>query len=283
MSKKGLNMENYKDQLKEMLAFFIDCQKKYTTELQKLPQGGMRYIDDGKRKQHIWVNHEKRRLGINKRPDLINQLARKEFLRRTIKELDVNIQAIQYAIDHYRDISPQAIINSMTRAYKRLPGELFFRPDEMLFTTADEDLKSRLERHRAWAEEPYEKNDYPFGEYSQYTSRGLHVRSNRELVISELLYKYEVPFRYDQIIHVGRNRLSPDFSFEMADGDELYMEYCGMMDNQKYVAQFFNKRRLYEQAGIFEWDNMIYAFSNGPQVNVAEIDAIIRTRILPRL
>ena len=160
---------------------------------------------------------------------------------------------------------------------------MFVRQSEPLFTTEDADLKARLERHQAWAEQPYEKNDYPFGEYSQYTTRGLHVRSSREMIIAELLYKYEAPFRYDQVIQVGKHKLSPDFTFEMANGEELYMEYFGMMNKPEYVAKFQEKRRKYEQAGIYEWDNMIYAFSNGPKVNAAEIEAIIKTRILPRL
>lgn len=279
-------MDNYIEQLKEMLAFYSDCQNKYTEELQTLPDGTLRYVNDKQRTQYIWAKPESghiRRIGINSRPDLIRQLARKEFLKRSLKEICANINTIQTAINNYREINPSAIISSMTRAYSSLSQDQFFLPSEPVFSTPDQTLKERLKSHQAWAEMDYEKNDYPFGEFSQYTSKGLHVRSSRELIIAELLYKYEIPFRYDQIIRAGRDKLSPDFTFEMADMRELYFEYCGMMDTEKYVFHFLDKRRKYEQAGIFEWDNIIYAFSSGPKVNTAEIDAIIRTRILPRL
>ncbi len=279
-------MLNYKNTLEEMVDILISNKQKYTEEFRELPEGTLQYVEDKQRTQFYRAISDvkrKKRMGINKQPELINQLARKEFLRRLLKEMDANINALQYAIGHYRDIDPTAIIRSMTRAYRRLPGELFFRPTEELFASEDECLRARLESHQAWAEQPYEKNSYPFGEYSQYTTRGLHVRSNRELIIAEILYKYKVPFRYDQVVQVGRYKLSPDFSFEMADKRELYMEYCGMMNDLEYVSRFREKRRKYEQAEIYEWDNMIYAFSTGSKVNAAEIEAIIKTRILPRL
>lgn len=55
------------------------------------------------------------------------------------------------------------------------------------------------------------------------------------------------------------------------------------MDNKKYLENFLSKREKYEAVGINEWTNMIYAFSNGPNINVAQIDYIIETLIIPRL
>ena len=85
------------------------------------------------------------------------------------------------------------------------------------------------------------------------------------------------------MIEIGNIVLSPDFGFQDAFNKEFYLEYCGMMDNKKYLENFLSKREKYEAVGINEWTNMIYAFSNGPNINVAQIDYIIETLIIPRL
>ena len=40
---------------------------------------------------------------------------------------------------------------------------------------------------------------------------------------------------------------------------------------------------MYERAGITEWNDMIYSYSDGDSLDMRIIDAVIRTRILPRV
>lgn len=278
-------MENYREQLNEILSFFVKEREKYSIELGECPEGRLGLSKSSRQKEFLWRLDGKRK-GIDRKPEMIRKLARKEFLRKLLNEIDANISVISRAIQDYRDINPKSIIDSMTKAYAELSAEYFFSEEKTassIFATEDEKMRARLDAHREWAEQPYEKNPLPFGKYEQWTSRGLHVRSQREQTICEMLYRYELPFRYDQIIHIGNERVAPDFTFQQYTGEELYLEYCGMMDDRDYVMKHLRKRRLYEQAGICEWSNMIYIYSRGRRFNTQLVDSIIRYQILPRM
>lgn len=244
-------MDNYRLQLEQMLSFFVEEAKKYNIELKSLPEGSLQHVQSGDRSQFLW-KHDGKRHGINRRPDIICQLARKEFIIKTLSEINSNISVLERALSEFRDVNPKDIIAAMTKAYQRLQPEMFFSSADNInsvFSSESEDLSARLASHEAWAAQPYERNTLPPGPYAQITSRGLTVRSNRELYIAERLYYYNVPFRYDQVIHINGYTLSPDFTFEQATKAELYLEYCGMMNDHEYMAHFFNKRKKYERCG----------------------------------
>lgn len=276
-------------QIKEALAFFQNERNKYIKELGTLPEGSLGFSNGEKRKQYFWHTKDNttiHRYGINKRPDIIRKLARKEYLARLISELDQNIAALTRALKDYRDINPDQIIKSMARSYQQLSEEYFFSNNDTMFTTEDEEFRKRLKLHEEWAKQPYEKNTHPFGEWSQLSSRGERMRSKNELSTIERLYVFEAPHRYDQIIRSsdGRIVLAPDFTFQAADmRSEFYLEICGMMDDQDYVHRYLYKRKQYAQLGINEWTNMIYIFFSGNNIDVRAIDAAIRGQILPRL
>ena len=82
---------------------------------------------------------------------------------------------------------------------------------------------------------------------------------------------------------IGRYELAPDFTFKGRDGREFYWEYCGMMDDVSYVDRFFWRRKLYEQAGIFEWNDMICTFGTKNHFNIKEVIHVIEDKILPRI
>ena len=163
------------------------------------------------------------------------------------------------------------------------PNGEFYNPEEELFMSEEELARARYNRHAAWAKADYEKSTYMPEKLVEITSRGERVRTKSEVLIAETLYKYNVPFRYEDMSDYVWLGVIPDFTFRDRYKRLFYLEYCGMMDNEDYVNKFLYKRSKYEDNGIYEWKNIIYVFEKKNQINMAMIDSIVQNQIIPRL
>ena len=125
-------------------------------------------------------------------------------------------------------------------------------------------------------------------EYLMYTtSFGLKVRSKAELLIAELLYYYNIPFRYDAEVRVkdnfGRYKSRyVDFLFKLPDGSYLIWEHLGLFSKEDYRKEQFEKLTEYFFQGIFMPNNLIITMDgpNGEFDNLA-IERMIKGQILP--
>ena len=270
-------------QINEMKSFLESEKHRCEQALVNVPQGSLqRAINGGKPKYYQSVSRSdgsgkySRRL-LNNHPEIIRQLADKEYAMKAIELIDKDEELLRYLELHMVEINPEAIISMLKPAYKTLPPGTFSLGSREIV----KDSKWKMQAE--WAMQDYEQSKYKAGERCIQTSSGLYVRSKSELVVAERLNNYGVPFRYEQVILVGGSELAPDFSFLDRLKKEFYLEYCGMMDNPEYVKGFMTKRNLYERFGINQWDDMIYLFERGNRINIREIDWIIENRIIPRL
>ena len=74
------------------------------------------------------------------------------------------------------------------------------------------------DNHIEWGNLEYVRSDFWKESLTMRTSRGLLVRSKSELLIVEMLYRYGIPFRYEQELWINGKDWAPDFTFEGADG-----------------------------------------------------------------
>lgn len=149
--------------------------------------------------------------------------------------------------------------------------------DDMLQKVCAEDLLGG-----AWASEPYEKSTYMSERLTMCTSRGLLVRSKSELIIAEMLYRYGISFRYEQVLHVSdRYVLVPDFTIRRADGKIFIWEHEGLINSKSYVERQRRKSESYAQQGFVPWDNLIITYdTDGGNIDVRIVESEIRNRLL---
>lgn len=214
------------------------------------------------------------RRGITKDESLIRALADKEYARCALNIIETDLSLLKKLRPKLKALDPVAIRASMKHAYRSLPED-WIREVHL--------PKERMKEHEIWASQPYEISDNKPHLRNKKTSRGLYVRTKAEVLIAEMLYHYEVPFRYEQVIHIGRYKLAPDFTFQDSSRQEFYWEYCGMMDDPDYLKGYLWKRNLYESVGICQWTSMIYTFDKNNDIDMHQIEQIIQENILPRL
>lgn len=86
------------------------------------------------------------RKSINKAPDFIRGLARKEYLIKETKLLEKNIKALRDVMKSLVEPSPDNVLRSISRHLQGIPEEYFF-PGE---------------NKDSWANQPYEMSNYKY-------------------------------------------------------------------------------------------------------------------------
>lgn len=275
------------EQLKEAIKQTEETLACYRFELEQSASGKLYCITRNGRLicyQQMEVDGKTVRKGITKNTELVQELARKEYLKKVIPSLEGNLLVLRRALQRYKPCLLQEVIAELTACYKRLPESYFFNPQvDYLVLTLDEHDRQRIDSHKQWGLRPYKVSSYRSEGRTVITSRGERMRSKAEVMIAEKLYEYGIPFRYEQELSLGDLTLHPDFTFEGANGEEFYLEFCGMMDDSRYVSSHLSKVAAYQAAGIVPWKNIIYLYSSGNEMNMQRVDSMIRTQIIPWL
>lgn len=269
--------------IQEIVSFLRNEITINTEVLRHSPSGGLVYEKSSGRERYLHAVHEKapnsrgyrykRRLVTMDSPTLCG-LADREYSRIALQILQYDLKMLETVLQRLRPYTPENIRVSMRQAYRSLPDDCF----RMI-----RQPKEALSRQFAWARAPFNQSTYKPEEKIHTTSRGLHTRTRAELLIAEMLYRFNIPFRYEQVLPIGKYDFAPDFTFLDKDGNEFYLEYCGMMEDIFYRERQIWKRGVYESAGITEWENMIYIYDLGESVDMRKVEAVIRGVILPRM
>lgn len=207
-----------------------------------------------------------KRHAINKHPEIVKGLIRRTYLERELAVLEKNVKALETMTKAFCEVAPDDILERMPERFRSFPKEYFFpQPKE------DD-----------WASQPYEQSSYKTERKIHTTSRGLLVRSKSELAISEAFYKYDVPFRYEQILEIGTYRVAPDFMpRNKRTSEQFYWEHCGMPEDEEYMRHHKWKMNLYGSVGIVPWKNLIVSYDGvDGTLNIAEIESVIKNKLL---
>ena len=281
-------MDYLREELERIYLEFDNVLKQASEELRHMPAGKLCCYSSGSNRYYSKVIQDegKRiRKGINRKPDLISELARKDYLIHLREAAEYNMRLMRHLLSHYHSMDPAKLIEEMSRAARSIQNLSFLTKGRISVDVDNDTARSvRMETHRIWANEKYEHSTYKPEEKIHLSSSGVYVRSKSELAIVEKLFNYDVPNRYEQIIYLGDRRYAPDFTFQDKDYELFFLEHAGMMNDPNYVRRHINKMRVYEQHGIVPWKNLIVTYDTvDGGINMAQIDSIIKYQILPRL
>ena len=78
------------------------------------------------------------------------------------------------------------------------------------------------------------------------TADGNYVRSKSEVIISDLLFKEGIVYKYEERLEYEPGKyICPDFTLYLKDGKQFYWEHVGMLGNEKYTDSWANKVDIY--------------------------------------
>ncbi len=79
------------------------------------------------------------------------------------------------------------------------------------------------------------------------TKSGVRVRTKAEKRIAEMLDKHRITYRYEKPLRLEGIKLHPDFYLPR---ENVYIEFWGLVDNDKYCSIMRRKVALYRKHGI---------------------------------
>lgn len=250
--------------------------EKFHLELERLPRGSLSAIKRGDKTyfyHNFWKDGKRIKLYLTpKRPEsafLIQQLKRRRFIQKSLAILDSDIKLLSGVLKNFRPYNPQDIAETLPKAYQEVPA------DKDLWLPSEPDLQN-------WAREPYEKSSFRPETLIHETISGIRVRSKSEAMIADMLFHFQIPFRYEPIIRAANKTYAPDFEIlRLRDRQKLYWEHLGLLDKPDYVLENATKLLNYRQAGITAGNNLILTLEDKAHpLTSREILDIIRSRLL---
>ena len=177
--------------------------------------------------------------------------------------------------------------NSLLRT---LPTNTF----ETVYDTLHRDIKTLVtpvvptnEDYRSkWESVTYEPGSFEPDAPIYMTDRGERVRSKSEQLIANLLYRLDIPYRYEYPILINENGRQkvwrPDFMIlDVAHRKEFFLEHLGMLDDLHYARRTAHKIRTYEENGLFEGSGMYYTMeTDGVPIDMPYVEMKIRRILL---
>lgn len=230
---------------------------------------------------------------------LIEGLARKRFIKKSLPVLRRNTELLHRFLCRYRPYVPSEITENApgvpfsTADPTSLSGKT--KPPAQPDSAGTSRLMGRSVRHTGlsdsssaitsmdrWLREPYATNPRFPDRRLHKTVKGDFVRSKSELVIANALYASGLPYRYECLLQLGDIQLYPDFEvFCPKDSRIFYWEHFGLTGNADYMNQSEAKLRLYRQHHIVQWDNLIVTYDT-PEgaLDMHHVEAVIKAFLL---
>lgn len=253
-----------------MLYRLEELEKSYDMELAQLERLAPGHLSGVKRngnQNYLQIRTDQgvyQRHGISKEPETLRMLCRKAYLKEMLLQIRKNIQCLRIAKSQYNSLDFRKSIQNLPPIYQTVTQECFFpKFSKDILKNLSEADTALTRRIQEWIDSPYEMSTYKPELRTHITSRGERMRSKGEVGISELMYKHNVPFRYEPVIHIGKYTLALDFlALRTRDFKLFYWEHCGMPDDEEYMKRHKWKLELYESQGIVPWDNLIITYND---------------------
>lgn len=192
------------------------------------------------------------------------KIKRRRFIEKSLPILEKNIEALSCCIKDYSVYSELAVSAELCKPYQLVS---MFEPDYQ----EKVDIST-------WKKLNSSQNSF-FSQEIKHTVGDTKVRSKSEAIICNLLETFNIPFKYETCLSIGKVTYYPDFVIlNPIDNKVVYWEHFGKINDKDYVESFERKLATYRINGITLWNNLIITFDQPDgSLDVRKIEKLIRT------
>ena len=234
-------------------------------ELKVLPYGSLR-CTSSRGTDQFYVNGN---YISKKQMNKVKGIAQREYDDKLVSVIKSRLQMLQQLELSYVSHELENCFENVCKARRKLITPVFETVEEKI--------------HR-FMEEEYEPGRFDNDNTTEFfTLKGERVRSKSEVLISDCLNRYEIPYRYEKPLELSDwNKIvvcRPDFTvMNKRSGKVFLYEHFGRMDDKDYVDTTMRKLDLYEKNGYLLGDNLIvtHETSKAP-LNIKVLDSYIKT------
>lgn len=270
----------------------IKEKKKLENELEKIkkrlkdvPRGRI-YVKQKGRRVEYYYKKERENVNSKEIQDALQQtLSKTEKSGKYIKKEHMNI-ARQIAQRDYDSSLLQTVekrikaIEDFLIKYKKTNiSQIYEKTNEHRRILLGEAIISEKEYVKRWENIEYTGKNFTDDAIEIYSNRGERVRSKSEKIIADRLQILGIPYRYEYPLKLKDDvTVYPDFTLLNIDTkEEIYLEHCGLMNEQSYVDNLMFKFKSYERNGIYLGVNLFITYeSNRYPFNGKVLDELIK-------
>lgn len=180
-------------------------------------------------------------VNITDQKDLIEALLDKKVSKVTLNAAEKNIRALQKLKEQYQPNTFTDIIGQLSKSYLDAVAALGSAQ------TLDEEGR------------PIQYHFDP-EKHIHETNCGLMVRSKSEVIITNALTGYGIPFSYEKDFPRYEDDpwpMQPDYTFDLPNGEVKLWEHLGMLKKEKYCKHNADKLYWYQKLGFHIGRNLI--------------------------
>ena len=213
-------------------------------EIKTLPCGSLRCTSSGGTDQ-FYVNGN---YISKKQMDTVKGIAQREYEDKLLSVIKKRLQILQQLELSYASHELENCFENACKARRKL------------ITPAFETMEEKI---HSFLEEEYEPGKFDEDNNTEFiTLKGERVRSKSELLISDHLNRYGIPYRYEKPIELQEWKKKvicrPDFTVMNRRTGKIFLyEHLGKMDDEDYVAANMRKLDLYERNGYLLGDQLV--------------------------
>lgn len=224
---------------------YLKREEKNINTLQKNAPSGALITTNSSGRNYYYIKHKNnRRESLLHQPDKLSRYKKRDYFNQKIRKIKHNIKTLESFIQRYEPID--------------------YTGSDSFENAASNQNQYKIENAR------HQYNDIFF-------------RSKSEMNFAQLLTSYNIPFRYETALRLSDGKtIYPDFIVKRpSDGKIFIVEYFGMMSNEDYRNNAYEKINRYHRNGYTMWDNFIAIFEyDGVPVNLDSVDRIIKNFLL---
>lgn len=272
-----ISTENRGGDMSDILTFVkeeLEIQKSLLRRSQKIlaraPEGTLRYRP---RKNGDAFYQARFSSGIVKETNItenkaaIDDLIQKRISRETIPAAQKNIKILEQLLASYQLNAFIDIIKTLPDGYRK--AVLAVAKDR----TLEKETGKPIQHH------------YDPKKHIHETVCGLKVRSKSEVIITNSLTHYNIPFDYELDFdeeNPGKYPFQPDFTFELPDGSLKLWEHLGLLKKLDYCEHNAYKLNRYQLNGFLIGRNLIITQDdNKGDCSSSFIEKMIHEHLLP--
>lgn len=256
------------DQIKREVDILSRKYDKLQQQLLKMPEGELLCAKNGDYTK--WYLHNDKTLSyISKRENkLAEKLALKKYYEYQMQELEKQIHILEKCAAALKKVN--------------MKSEYLLREESPYWKL----LKIHFEKYEkekiSWMNGQYKCNPSHPENLIHKTMQGHLVRSKSEVIIANTLYMNQIPYRYENQLEIKGVILYPDFTILHPKTNNLcYWEHFGMMENETYRENAYNKLKLYGQNGIIPSINLITTFeTKSHPIDSGKIQQIVKEKFV---
>ncbi len=268
-------MAGYKA-IEKLLSDLKKQRRMINIELHRMPEGKLMISSNGSRLSCFDIGHpdgRRKPKGIGRNRELVNQLARKAYLQEVLDRIEINIRQLEYALKHCVPLDEADLLKSMPKHFDTLDVRDLVNPAaqntgkwpnpsrDPFIQPGQPALRLEGITAQEWAELPYRENTKKLEHKIHRANRGFWARSKSEVLVTGEYDRQGIFYRYDEVLEIDGEFVSPDIRGVRADGCFIYHEHLGLQDDG-YTADTIRKLILYRKAGIALGKNLFVTFDD---------------------